>query len=198
MRFTLFMALLLGLAACGHSPPTHFYTVDPSPPGQPARRAFSGPVNVADVNLPAMLDRRAVVLRSGANQVEVSDQARWAAPLDGMVRRTMAEDLAERLGHENVLMPGDPLPSGTVYTVVLTLTEFGASKDGSAILSGDWAVRDNHQQVLLMRHVRLSQSVPANDIGAVASALSSMLGKVSDDVAAALSTSNRTGFHQRK
>jgi hypothetical protein len=57
-------------------------------------------------------------------------------------------------------------------------------------------VRDNHQQVLLMRHVRLSQPVPANDIGAVASALSTMLGKVGDDVAAALS--NRPGSRQRK
>ena len=182
MRRTLILAGLLALAACGHSPPTHFYTLDPVPPGRAVSDGFSGHVYVADVNLPAVLDRRAVVLRSGANQIEVSDQARWAAPLDGMVRRVLAQDLAERLGHESVLMPGDPVPAGAVHTVVLTLEEFGGSKDGSAVLSGDWAVRDN-QQVRLMRHVRLTQPVPPGDIGAVASALSAMLAKVSDDIA---------------
>jgi hypothetical protein len=187
MRAPIALAVLLVLGGCGHSPPTQFYTLNAVPPAQrPVESHQTGHVEVAPVNLPPVLDQRAVVLRSGANQVDVSDRARWAAPLDGMVRRVLAEDLAERLGHGRVLAPGDPVPAGPVLTVVLTLEEFGGSRDGEAVLAADWAIQGARQQVLLMRHVRLNQAVAPNDIGALAAALSAMLGKVSNDVAGAL------------
>lgn len=182
MRKLLVLGMVLLLAACGSSPPTHFYTLDAVPPKH-AAASVAGHLYVANVNLPATLDRRAVVLRSGPNQIEVSDQARWAGPLDSMIRRVLAEDLAQRLGHGTVLVPGEPVPNGRIRTIVLTLMEFGGGKEGRVVVSGDWAVQDSGQKVVLMRHVALSQTVAPNDMGALAAALSAMLGKISDDVA---------------
>lgn len=186
MQRRLFLMLLAGLSGCGSSPPTHFYTLDPVKPQHPQGGFSATYVDVGKVIVPASLDRLSVVLRTGANQVEVSDQARWAAPLDGMIRRVLAANLAERLGMDRVLAPGDPVPPGPVRTVILNLGEFTGSKQGSVVLDGDWSVQDSAQKVLLTRHVHLARQVGANDITAIAAALSDMLGALSDAMATAL------------
>src|SRR4051794_35797963 len=139
---TLLLTLAVTLAACGHSPPTHFYTLSPVRSSAPVASAGDWHVTVGNVTFPATLDRQSMVLRNGPNRLEVSDQARWAAPLDGMIRSTLADDLSQRLGKNVVLPPGDPVPSGPLTTVTLNLQHFIGSRDGSVVLDADWSAQD--------------------------------------------------------
>lgn len=185
------MLLPVWLAACGSSPPTHFYTLSVVAPQRSSASASDGTIIVGKVSVPASLDRSAIVTRNGANEVDVSDQARWAAPLDGMIRQTLAADLAARLGGTKVVSPGDPVPAGPTRAVMLNLRQFIGSSDGSVALDGDWSVQDGKQHVLLTDSVHLTRQVKAGDIAAMAAALSDMLGTLSDRIAAALATPGR-------
>ncbi|HST76354.1 MAG TPA: ABC-type transport auxiliary lipoprotein family protein, partial [Acetobacteraceae bacterium] len=106
------LALLFLLAACGNSPPSRFYTLDPTGAGSSGVVRAKGAVAVGQITLPAELDRLSLVTREGANRIAVSDQDRWAAPLDGMIRRVLATDLSRRLPAGAVVAPGDPVPPG--------------------------------------------------------------------------------------
>ena len=102
------LALALALVACGRSPPTHFYMLDTTPSAQ--RWMASGkPIEVNHIAMPAVLDRNSLVIRSGPNEVKVSDPDRWAAPLDEMAQRVLASGLRDRLPPGLVLEPGDPV-----------------------------------------------------------------------------------------
>ena len=187
-RLVPLLALALALAGCGHSPPTQFYTLDAVPPRQPTASTASATVAVGDVRLPATLDRLSIVMRNGLNRLDVSDQARWVAPLQGMIRRVLADDLRLRLGTQHVLPPGDPMPQGPVNTVVLNVQDFIGSRDGTVTLDADWSVQNRRQTVLMTRRAHLTRHVDGTDIGAIVAAQSEMLGALSDDAARELAT----------
>ncbi len=183
MRLVILLALALALASCGSSPPTHYYALAAVPPRQPISSAIAAHVAVGDVHVPPTLDRQSIVLRNGPDSLEVSDQARWAAPVQGMIRRVLADDLRQRLGTQTVLEPGDPLPPGTAMTVVANFQHFIGSRDGNVALDCDWSVLDRNQKVLMMRHSHLNRHVDGHDITAIVAAQSDMLGVLSDDIA---------------
>lgn len=180
------LAATLALASCGHSPPTQFYTLNAVPPAKGMAASVPGRVSVGHVGVPGTLDRQSIVLRDGPNRLEFSDQARWAAPLDGMIRRVLADDLRQRIGNDKVLPPGAPLPQGAVDAVTLNLQSFIGSRDGSVVLDGDWSVQDRGQQVLLTRHAHLSRQVDGRSIDAIIAAQSDLLGELSDTMAQTL------------
>ncbi len=92
------LSLALLLAGCG-SPATHYFTLSAvSPESSPRAMACPGPpIAVQHVLLPAMLDRQSMVLAAGPNELKISSQNRWAAPLDDMIGRVLADDLRQRL-----------------------------------------------------------------------------------------------------
>ena len=101
------IVLVLAMTACGSSPKTHFYTLDAVPATQHADHAARSdvPVTVGRVELPGTLDRLSIVTRGDRNQVSVSDQDRWAAPLDELVRRALTDDLRMRLPRRSPVQP---------------------------------------------------------------------------------------------
>src|SRR5688572_14141193 len=74
----LLFALLL--AGCGATPKESFYTLASAPPVEPAAAATMT-VHVGPVAIPDEVDRTPMVIRKGANQVDIEDFHRWAEPL---------------------------------------------------------------------------------------------------------------------
>jgi hypothetical protein len=205
------LALALGVAGCGSSPKTQFFTLMAEPPpsgampggampgGAMAGGAMAGgavtgrtkaghggrPLQVGDVALPGTLDRAALVIQGPGPQINVSDRDRWAAPLDELVRRTLTEDLRARLGTGRVIAPGDPAPSGGVRRVVLTVERFSADTAGHVVLSADWTLAvGDPPKAAAIRHVRLEENAGSTSGAAVASAMSRALGRLADQIAA--------------
>jgi len=93
------------LAGCGSSPATHFYTL--SPPAEPARAEAKAPgvIAIGAVTVPEGIDRPQIVLRTGANQVSISEFERWSGPLRDEIARTIAENLRSQLGASVFVYP---------------------------------------------------------------------------------------------
>jgi uncharacterized protein len=183
-RFVVIL-LALALGGCGSSPPTHFYTLDPVPARQSDRGLATGaPIEVGHVELPATLDRNSMVTGGVGDQLVVSDQNRWAAPLDELVRRALTQDLQARLAPGSVLAPGDPTRPGT-RILVLNVQRFMANDAGEVTLETDWNLQRAGRPGPV-RHESIRTRVEGRGGDAVAEAMSRALGELTDRIVVAM------------
>jgi uncharacterized lipoprotein YmbA len=185
-RALILLPILL-LAGCGGSPKTHFHTLIPVPPAQTALRppGTDLPIQVGDVNLPGTLDRQSLVTRGSGTMLDVSDQDRWAAPLDELIRRALTSDLRDRLGIERVLAPGDPRPHGAVLVVALNIQRFSGDSAGDVVLETDWMIgKTMPGSTIQTHHARLHVRAGSGSPDAIATAMSQALGQLADTIAA--------------
>lgn len=185
------IALIVVLAGCASSPPTRFYTLDPIMP------AGQGPVStpltlqVASVHLPAVLDRQEMVRESAPETLQLSDRNRWGAPLGGMMRRVLSQDLAARLPAGAVLGPDASPPAGAKVLVVDVL-RFDAGPSGTVALEGSWTLfAAGSDRALLTRPIRLASSSPVRSYHDQAIAMSRLLGRLADQIAESLGAQNQ-------
>ncbi len=186
MILRLLTALGLGLtvAGCGSSPPTHYYTLDPEPTA--ARLVAAVPLQVVAVHIAPSLDRQAIVSETAANEIEISDQSRWSAPFDDMVRRVLTQDLAARLPEGMVVLPQQPAPPN-VHKVVVDILQFEREATGDVVFDGSWSLlRAGSGASAVTQRVDLSEPA-GTGYAAQAQAMSRILGKIADQIAASAS-----------
>ncbi|MBK1667931.1 hypothetical protein CKO28_07765 [Rhodovibrio sodomensis] len=136
------------LGACGlpgESAPTFYYLLDPIDPA--AERQAGGAVSLAlePVEIPAYLDRQALVTRSDDNELEVASFHQWAEPLYANVTRVLAENLRLLLDQTDVVR----LPSrnsGFNAELQVELMRFERAADGPVTLVARWRVLDGRGQ----------------------------------------------------
>ncbi|MBV8682255.1 MAG: membrane integrity-associated transporter subunit PqiC [Caulobacteraceae bacterium] len=183
------LALLL-LAGCGHSPPTHFYTLDPTPPSRPAAVSASAPrapIQLDAVHIPAALDRPQVVTQLGANRVDVHDFDQWASPLGEMMRRTLAQDLLARLPEGAFVLPDAPRPQ-VVRGLVVNVLQIDAAPGGRVALQASWTLMTaGTTRAALIRNVQLSADAGPGPQG-TAAAMSQLLGQLADQIVEGVGT----------
>ncbi|MGH6993810.1 MAG: PqiC family protein [Caulobacteraceae bacterium] len=181
MRRIAVIASLLALAACGHSPPTRFFTLSPVGPENGPARASNGPIQLDAVHIPAELDRPQMVRQVSANRLEIEEQDRWGAPLGAMMRRTLAQDLLARLPAGAFILPDAPRAGG-VRGLVVNILELQAS-DGRVILQASWSlIEEGEARPAVTRDVELSAEAGGGPAGE-ASAISKVLGSLADRIA---------------
>ena len=93
-------ALVLLLCGCASSPPLRYYVLSETSPAGSSSSVDS--VQVSKVTLPRELDRNELVQRIDATRVRIAEDDRWAAPLDDLIRRTLAADLRAHAGQARV------------------------------------------------------------------------------------------------
>jgi len=178
------LAGLALLAGCGHSPPTHFFTLDPAPPKAPAASRLAHPVRLGAVHIPPALDRPELVTKPSANRLSIDEQNQWAAPLGDMIRRTLAQDLLARLPSGSFLAPDAPRGGGAEVLTVDILA-LDAAPGGQVHADIAWSLLAPDGKPRLTRQARLD-APGGSEPGAQAAAISTILGHLADDIAAAL------------
>ena len=173
------------LAGCGHSPPTHFYTLDPTPPSRsaaaPGATAAGVPIQLNAVHIPGALDRPQVVTQLGANRLDVHDFDQWGSPLGEMMRRTLAQDLLSRLPEGEFVLPDAPRPQ-VVRGLVVNVLQIDASPGGRVTLQASWTLMEaGTTRAALIRNVQLSADAGPGSQG-TAAAISQLLGQLADQI----------------
>ncbi|MGH8289741.1 MAG: PqiC family protein [Steroidobacteraceae bacterium] len=180
------IALILLLAGCASSPPVRFYTLAPVAPARHPPPAARITVQIAAVHIPVVLDRQEMVRESAPETLQVSDGNRWGAPLADMIQRVLTQDLAARLLGSTVLAPQALPPAGT-RVLVLDVLRFEVGPSGRAALEGSWSLfATDSGQALLIRRVSLTSRQSAGSYRGQAAAMSRLLGRLADRIAAAL------------
>jgi uncharacterized protein len=179
-------AAMLGGCAAG-SASTSYYTLSPEPAragASPAAAANVRTLSVWQVAIPEMVDRRALVVRTAPNRVEISDLHQWAEPLRFGVARTLAADLAAELGPGYAVVAGQPLGAAPEVRVFVDVQRFEAVAGRGVSLEAMWSVRPAQGE---RRDGRSAAEEPAPaDYAGIAAAYSRALARVAHDVAGAI------------
>lgn len=181
----LFVASLTG---CGTSPPTQFIALAP-------RRAqvaavhpkIAAPLAVGRISLPPELDRLPLVSYASNGRIQVDGTIRWAAPLTESIRRTLTFDLANRLGNNQVVLPGQPKPSAVLW-LVLTIQTFAPHPDNRVDLKAHWSIltRNAHPQTIAQGEAAIQTRAQSTHSTALAAAMSDALATLADRITESL------------
>ena len=101
-------------------------------------------IGVGPVDFPDYLRRKEVVTRTAANRIDVSDENRWAGPLDKNFTRVLSENLAALLNTQRVESYPWSLSRSVDYQVIVDVQRFDTSSDKQAKLVARWSIRDGH------------------------------------------------------
>ena len=173
------MLALLLLSACASPPRERFYTLDAAEPPAAAEAAVS--VAVGPVSIPELVDRPQFVVRVGANQVQITEQARWAEPLKAAIARVLAANLAAALGARLVAQRNGEAD----YRVALDVQRFESGPGNSVLIDAAWTVISSKAT---RRHGRslVQEKLKAMEYGEVAAAHSAALAVISREIAEAI------------
>jgi len=165
-RILVAVALAGLLAACGSSPENRYFMLSVSQPaGGPANN--SAYVHVT-ARLPGVLNRQQMVVRSGPESVQIREFDRWAEPLEDMVSRILAEDVALR----------DRAGKLANARLAVVFDQFIAGEGGSVRLSGRWMSEPDQEH-----NFDLSLPGEGGDGPRIARTMSASLGRLADEIA---------------
>jgi len=172
------------LAACGSTPPTHYYALSEIVPASATAQTDSAavPVRLEPVNIPAELDRLELVIHSAANRVQIAEMDRWAAPLDEQIRRTLSDDLAARLPAKLVADPNEPSTQDARRRLSVSFAHFDGDTNCAVTLNVSWTLaqaKTATQSGMERLQVPAGGACPAG----LAPAMSQALGMLADRLA---------------
>jgi uncharacterized lipoprotein YmbA len=194
-------AAVLALAGCfGSSQKTNFYTLSTQTGAAQAEKqaaeaaaaeaaAAAGvarvQVSIAQVAIPEIVDRRQLVVRTAPNRVEIAEFHQWAEPLRLGIARVLAEDLAEQLGADFVVLLGQPIGSAPKVRIYLDVQKFEAVQGQSVTVEAIWSARPAKGEPRTGR-ASVEEHLSADDHAGIAAAYSRALSRVAREVGAAV------------
>lgn len=185
-RVAVLAVIAIALAACGGSPvKENFYTLSGPQAPMPAAGAAPPSVFVGPVTVPEAVDRLPMVLRTAANQVEISDAHRWAEPLKAAIPRVLAETLMREMATPNVRYTRAGSPLDVDFRVAVEVQRFESSLAQGATVDALWTVTPRQGTPRSGRST-VSEPAPSADPAGVAAAHSRALERVGRDIAAAI------------
>lgn len=185
-RVAVLAVIAIALAACGGSPvKENFYTLSGPQAPMPAAVAAPPSVFVGPVTVPEAVDRLPMVLRTAANQVEISDAHRWAEPLKAAIPRVLAETLMREMATPNVRYTRAGSPLDVDFRVAVEVQRFESSLAQGATVDALWTVTPR-QGTSRSGRSTVSEPAASADPAGVAAAHSRALERVGRDIAAAI------------
>ena len=176
-------ALATLLVACARSPEPTFFALS-ARPGSVQHGIRPLKIELRRTTLPGYLDRPHIVRRSTAEQLELAGAERWGAPLDEMVGATLAEDLAQRLPSCVVYTDGGAISAAPDMRVEVQLFRFERMASGDVELLAEVAVHTTAPALSSTQRFAFSTKPASGGSPQVVSALSQLLGQLSEGVAA--------------
>jgi uncharacterized lipoprotein YmbA len=185
MRRPAVIAMLWAAAAlaagCGTSPPSHFYTVNPTVP--PATTTSNLFIAVGPVTIPAVVDRPEFVVTTGANEIRIEEFNRWASPLQNALATAIAENLVAALGTPRVILFPQQLATDPEFRVAVEVRTFESTIGTAAALDAVWTIRRASDGKTQTGRTSVREKVSDGTYEAMAAAHSRAVAKLSLDIA---------------
>ena len=189
--FLLLGLILLALVGCRPtSPPVSYYSLaGVEHPAQASGKQSRLAVQVGPVTLPDVLKKSQIVFSSIGGSFQLSDQHRWSGELDRDIARAIGEQLAARLGTEQIAM----YPAGQhlelTHQVVLDVVIMEGVLGKEATLVARWSVVDPKSKTArITRRSTVSEPPTDSNHGAWVAAQRRNIAKLSEEIAAAIHT----------
>lgn len=164
--------------------------------GMAARPASTSPdsqltLGIGPVEFPDYLRRLAVVTRVAPNRIELSDERRWAEPLDKNFTRVLSENLGTLLDTQRIEKYPWPLRTKVDYQIEIDVQRFETTADGQTQLTASWIIRDGLGGKILYASEITTGAPAGTDETSASSALSSDLATLSKEIASRVTELNQ-------
>jgi uncharacterized lipoprotein YmbA len=171
------------------SDPSRFFMLTPLPQSEESRARDANSANgllvgVGPIRFPAYLDRDQIVTRAGQNRFDVSENDRWAEPLEENFTRVLSQNLGILL--EGVRIIRYPWQSGQRprCRIEMEVLQFEPIAGQRVELLARWAVIDSRNKVpLVLKESRLARQTNGKSTERSVAALSETLGDLSREIA---------------
>ena len=184
------------LAGCGtFSPkpdPSKFFTLSSLPLIEETgvkdsinpQRIFLG---IGPVKFPGYLDRQEIVTRSAENRFDVSENDRWAEPLDESFTRVLSQNLAALLPTDRIIQYPWPSNKKPNYQVEIEVLRFEVNNARDAHLWTRWELIDgSSKSAVTVKESRLRRQAKDRTTDAAVAALSEAGADLSREIADAV------------
>ena len=174
------------LAGCVTTPGARFYTLNATPV-EAAPESANLSLALGPIDLPEYLERPQIVTRAGDNRLDVDEFNRWGGRLEEEIVRVLVVHLGRRLGTDRVYSYPSRIGADTDYRLVLEFRRFDGVLGGEVVLEAAWSlVDDRNASVLETGQASYRRGLESTDYSDYAAALSALLARLGDDLAAAL------------
>jgi uncharacterized lipoprotein YmbA len=193
--------MAFSLVGCGtFSPrpdPSRFFTLSSLPQVEQAtlknstrpEKMFLG---IGPIKFPSYLDRQEIVVRSAQNRFDVSENDRWAEPLQENFSRVLSENLALLLNTDLIIVyPWSPA-NRPRYHVEIEVLRLEANSERNGHLFARWSVLDGaDKKVAVVKESRVTRNAKERSTDGSVAALSEAVGDLSREIANAVSAIDR-------
>jgi len=141
-------------------------------------------VEISRLQLPQYLERPQIVTRSSNNRLVLAEFAQWAGNLRKNMMRTLAENISRQLSTQMVTFTPNHAIEPDVR-IELEVIQFERLASGKVSLVSRWRLFDKNGTLFKIHTSRLSsaQITEHADYDATVSAMSLLLGELSDQIA---------------
>src|SRR5262249_56487615 len=155
-------------------------------------------LGIGPVVLPSYLSGSQIVQRGGENRLVSTQTQLWGGPLEQGFRRVLAEDLGTTLGTVEIFQYPWSTGMRVEYQIPIQILRFEADERGLVALDARWAIRrPGEKDVLLSRESRIVEAPRDGSTASVVAAMSQAVGRLSDEIAAAIRRTPSTGGARR-
>lgn len=183
----LLVLLLAAVAGClkTQTDATRFFVLAPVTPPAGAPATVTPPtVGLGPLTMPDYLDQTSIVTRVSDQEIDYLPTARWAERLSVMVSRMLAVNLSSRTGGREMVAYPWPADRQPAITAAVDFLRFDMTREGTAVLRAQWRVKQG--EVVRTGLARIEEPAADTTIDARVGALNRALGRLSDELAAAI------------
>jgi uncharacterized lipoprotein YmbA len=142
-------AVGIALGACGTSAPDRYYFLglqanQSLPEAHPASD-FAGAIVLAVTGIPESVDRPNLVMETGANELALLDNDRWAEPLKYGIERALSESIARALPKSTIAVSRKSA-APEAMRISVRLDALRLTYDGNAVVEATWSISDAGDQ----------------------------------------------------
>ncbi len=187
----------IGLCGCvgGASAPARFYALSSvGTPGDGPGIPTGIGIGVGPVTLPGYLDRPQIVVRTGQDEVVLSEFDRWSEPLKVAVSRVLGDNFATLLKTDRIAIFPWGKSQAVQYQVALDVARFegvisakGTKESVREVnLEARWRVLGSDGKELTVGRSSVREAVEGSGYESLVAAMSRALGTLSRDLANAV------------
>ncbi len=171
------------------SDPSRFFTLTPMPGAEQSRALDTVKNNslflgIGPIRFPAYLDREQIVTRASQNHFEISENDRWAEPLEENFTRVLSQNLGMLLGGARVIRYPWQTSQRPNCQIEMEVLRFEPNTRQDVELLARWTLIDvSNKTALMSRDSRIARRTAAQSMEASVAALSETLGDLSREIA---------------
>jgi uncharacterized lipoprotein YmbA len=173
-------------SGCGSSPGSTFFALAPATGvPQPCRLRA---IEIRRPGLAGYLDRPEIVKRVVDFRLGIAGTDRWGEPLDAMVARVLAQDVEQRLPESTVFTEEGAITADPDATVEVDVRRFDVDDTGEVVLQAEVALEVGASHAATTsRGLTLREKPHGPTTPALVGAMSDLLGRLADRIAALVS-----------